>query len=585
MRLSQLFNQTLRESPTEINLPGNTFLQRAGYIRQVGTNLFILNPLGYRSLQKIINIVRQELAGLDGQEVALPSFMSADVLIKNNTQSVWGLEMLDVSESSSHHLYYPSSDLFYLPDLIQHSIRSHRQLPRILYQIQPKMLPGRQNRTGLLSARAVTRLETFFLDKDPAAANQQYQRLVQTYQNIFGRCTLPVSVVTFNCPSPHPQSGSEFIFLHPQGDTPLLHCPSCGYLYQQAFATAKKQTPDPELIKPLEKVHTPHTKTIAELANFLGVPATQTAKAVFMTATLFENGEKVEKVVMAILRGDMDLNETKLGRVVNAWSLHSSTDAEIQSIGAVPGFASPVGLKDALVVVDDLIPQTPNLIAGANEVDYHFANVNYGRDFQAKIVADITSVNVGDACPECHQPLTNQSGFLLGRVNAPSDSISTNTDCYFQDENGDQKPILIGSAWLDLERLLGGLAETSHDEFGLILPMTLSPYQVHLVVLPSKKSNQPIEFAETLYKDLQRARIEVLFDDRNESAGVKFNDADMLGCPVRITVAEKSLSQGQIEFKIRREQEKTSVPMEDALPHTMHTLLRLEREIAQSLMK
>lgn len=583
MRMSQLFNQTLREAPAEINLPGNTFLQRAGYIRQVGTNLFVLNPLGQRSLQKIISIVRQELAGLDGQEIKLPALISADVLLRNNAQSVLGIEIMDLSESSSHHLYYTNSSLFYVPDLIQHSIRSHRQLPRILYQIQPKMLPGRLNRAGLLSAREVTRLETFPLDKDPAAAGQHTQRLVQAFQNIMKRCTLPVSIVAFNYPSPYSQSGYEFIFLHPQGDTPLLHCPSCGILYPQASVTAKKQMPEPETLKPLEKVHTPHTKTIAELAAFLGVPAARTAKAVFLTATLFENGEKVEKVVMAILRGDMELNETKLRRAINAWSVRPSTDAEIQSIAAVPGFASPVGLKDALVVVDDLIPQTHNLVAGANEADYHLRNVNYGRDFQAKIVTDLTSVNAGDACPECHQALTNQSGFLLGRINAPSDSLSTNSACYFQDENGDQKPILVGSAWLDLERFLAVLAETSHDEFGLILPLTLSPYQVHLVVLPSKKSNQPIEFAETLYKDLQRARIEVLYDDRNESAGVKFNDADMLGCPIRITVAEKSLSQGQIEFKIRREQEKTSVPMEDALTHSMHTLLRLEREIAQSL--
>lgn len=583
MRMSQLFNQTLRELPTEAASTGNQFLQRAGYIRPVGTNLFVLNPLGHRSLQKMINIIRQELARLDGQEIILPSLINADVLIRSAGQSDFGVEMLDVWEPFSQHFYYASSSLANLPDLIQHSVRSHRQIPRILYQIQRKMLHSRQNRAGLLSAREGTRLETFSLDKDQAAAEKQFEQLVQAYQNICKRCALPVSMVAFYYPSPNPQSGFEFILLHPQGDIPMLHCPACGYLVNQASATAEKQSSNTESLHPLEKVHTPHTKTIAELAKFLGVPAARTAKAVFMTATLFENGEKIEKVVMAILRGDMELNETKLTRVVHAWSLRPSTDAEIQSIGAVPGFASPVGLKDALIVVDDLIPFEANLVAGANEVDYHFRNVNYDRDFHAKIIADITLVKAGDGCPRCNQLLTNQSGFLLGRVMNPSDSLSISTACYFQDENGDQKPILVGSGWLDLERILGGLAESSNDDYGLILPVTLSPYQVHLIVLPSKKSDQPIKVAETLYQDLQRARIEVLFDDRSESAGVKFNDADLLGFPLRITVAEKSLSQGQIEFKIRRESEKTTVPLEDALPHTLHTLLRLEREIAQSL--
>ncbi len=583
MRMSQLFNQTLRELSTEGASIGNQFLQRAGYIRPVGTNLFVLNPLGNRSLQKMINIIRQELICLDGQEIILPSLITGDVLIKNAGQSDFGVEMLDVLEPGSQHFYYASSSLFNLPELIQHSIRSHRQIPRILYQIQPKMLHSRPNRAGLLSARSLTRLETFSLDKDQATATQQFERLVQAYQNIFKRCTLPVVKVAFHFTSSNPQSGLEFVFLHPQGDTPLLLCPTCGYLVNQASATSEKQKSNTEPLNTLEKVHTPHTKTIADLAQFLGVPASRTAKAVFMTATLFENGEKVEKVVMAVLRGDMDLNETKLARVVHAWSLRPSTDAEIQSIGAVPGFASPVGLKDALIVVDDLIPRETNLVAGANEVDYHFRNVNYGRDFHAKFIADITLVKAGDACAECHQPLINQSGFLLGRVTIPSDSLSTSSACYFQDENGEQKPIVVGSGWLDLERVLGGLAEISNDTYGLILPVTLSPYQVHLVVLPSKKSDQPLEVAETLYQELQRARIEVLYDDRSESAGVKFNDADLLGFPLRITVAEKSLSQGQIEFKIRRESEKTAVPVEDALPHTLHTLLRLEREIAQSL--
>jgi prolyl-tRNA synthetase len=585
MRMSQLFNQTLRELPADATTPGNQFLQRAGYVRQVATKFYILNPLATRSFQKMKNMIRQDLNSLNAQEVNIPSLMSAEILAKRPIHSFVDVDMLDVSDSLSHQMYLSSTAHHYLADLLQQSIRSHRQLPRLLYQIQPRTLNGRQNRTGLLSARSVTRLETFFLDKDQTSATQHYQRLIQTFENILKRCTLPVSTVKFDYKQPKPQSGSEFFFLQPQGDTTLLYCESCGYLVNKASASVEKQPNKSEPLASLEKIHTPNTKTIEDLAKFLDIPASRTAKAVFMTATMIENGEKTEKVIMAIVRGDMDLNESKLARVINALAIRPSTNSEIQSIGAVPGFASPVGLKDALIVVDDLIPNSPNLVAGANETDFHFKHVNYGRDFQANILADITEVETDAACPHCNQLLSVQSGFLVCKISSPDTLLASETGCNFQDESGELKPIFLGSAWLDLERILGGVAETRNDDYGLIWPISLTAYQVHLVVLPAKNTDQPQVFAENLYQELQRARIEVLFDDRKESPGVKFNDADLLGIPLRITVAEKSLSQGQVEFKIRDEKEKTNVPMEDVLPQSMHTLLRLEREIAQSLVK
>ncbi|PKO06123.1 MAG: proline--tRNA ligase [Chloroflexi bacterium HGW-Chloroflexi-3] len=585
MRMSQLFNQTLREFPADATTPGNQLLQRAGYVRQVATNIFFLNPLATRSLQKIKNMIRQELIRHNGQELSIPALLSGEMLTNRSDQSFLDVDMLDVSDSSNHQMYLASLAHHYLADLIQHSIRSHRQLPRLLFQIQPRTLNGRQNRAGLLSTRSVTRLETFLLDKDQSGATQQFQQLVQSFQNIFKQCNLPVSVVEFDYQQPKPQSGLDFVFLHLQGDTTLLHCESCGYRVNLAFASAVKQPFEPEPFESLKKVHTPNTKTIEDLAKFLEIPASRTAKAVFITATMIEKGEKIEKVVMAIVRGDMDLNESKLAKVINAYTIRSSSDLEIQSIGAIPGFASPVGLKDALIVVDDLIPNSPNLVAGANEKDYHFKHVNYGRDFQANIIADITEVETDAACPQCNQPLSEQSGFLVGKVTFPDTLLASETGCNFQDETGELKPIFIGSAWFDLERILAGVAEISNDDYGLIWPFSLTPYQVHLVVLPSKNTDQPQVVAESLYQELQRARIEVLYDDRKESPGVKFNDADLVGIPLRITVAEKSLSQGQVEFKIRHQKEKQTVPLEDVLPQTMHTLLQLERGIAQSLVK
>ena len=479
MRYSHLFNQTLREAPAEVSLPGDQLLQRAGFFRQVTNNFFITNPLGYRCLQKLSNLIRQELNCIGGQEINIPSYMPGDVFKDGFGQSPSDLDLIELTDQTSRYLFSTSTSLTPLPELISHSVRSHRQLPRLLYQIQPKSKNLNQNPSGLFSSRQVTRLETFFLDKDQDSAALQYQKIMKAFQNIFIRSAIPVVVVDFIYSHPYRQSGSEFFMLHPQGESTLLHCPSCGFWGNQKFSQSSKVNPSNADLKPLDKVHTPGTKTIEDLAKFLNIAKSQTAKAVFMTATMLVNNEKTENVVMAIVRGDKELDENKLLRVINAMKIRPSTDSEIESIGAVPGFASPVGLKDALIVVDDLVPDSPNLVAGANEVDFHFRNVNYQRDFQAQIIADITTISSGDPCPHCQQPLEEQSAFLLGRINAADTQLSTKTNCNFQDENAVMKPILIGSGWLDLEPILGGVAESNHDPFGLIWPFNGFTFKKH----------------------------------------------------------------------------------------------------------
>ncbi len=302
-----------------------------------------------------------------------------------------------------------------------------------------------------------------------------------------------------------------------------------------------------------------------------------------MTATFAEGEKEVQRVVMAIVRGDMDLNETKLTNAIKAKDMRPATEDEIQSIGAVPGFASPIGLQKGLIVVDDLIPVSPNLVAGANKADTHYMNVNYGRDFSAAIVSDLVSARDGDACPNCGQPLYSERGIEVGNIFQLGTRYSDAMGCTFQDENGALKPVIMGSYGIGVGRLFGCVAEQYHDDYGLILPASIAPFQVHLIVLPSKNSDEPVKVAEKLYQDLMRARIDVLYDERSESAGIKFNDADLIGIPLRITVAEKALKEGAVEFKLRREKEKMLVPVEDAIPRTMETLLQLDREIAQKV--
>jgi len=585
MRYSQLFHQTLRDTPGEAILPGDQYLQRAGFIHPLNSNSFIVNPLGQRSLLKLANLIRQKLSSIDGQEISIPSVQTIDMFMDGSGYCISDVDLMEFSDLSSRKLFITNSSLPLLPELVTHSIRSHRQLPRLLFQIQSKLRNNNQTRTGLFSSRQVNRLEIFILDKDQEGATQQSTRVINIFQHISTLASIPIINVKFDSGQINGQSGVEFFNIHPNGESTLLNCQACGFLTNQKYAQSSFKKNEKKDIKSLEKVHTPETKTIEDLARFLNISKSETAKAVFMTASVINNGENTEKVVMAILRGDKELDEHKLLRSINAWKLRPSNDAEIESIGAVPGFASPVGLKKGLIVVDTVIPDSKNLVAGANQKDFHLLNVNYPRDFEAHIISDISKVQIGDSCPNCQQPLISQPAFLLGRINYANTFLCSKSNCQYQDENAVMKPIWIGSAWLDLEPIIGCVAENNHDNFGLVWPLPLSPFSVHLIVLPSKNSDNPVEVAEKLFQDLKRARIEVLFDDRKESPGVKFNDADLIGCPVRITVAEKSLSQGLIEIKLRHEQEKTTIPLDDAIPTIMHLLLKFERDFAQKLAK
>lgn len=581
MRMSQLLNLTLREAPGDPPTPGNQLLLRAGYIRQMANGIFASLPLGRRSLQKLEHITRQELSNLGVQEVNLPALVPGD----QASDIFFDPDSLQVNDSDRHTWSLNATSEPYLTDLVKHIVRSHRNLPRVLFQIQTKFLNDSQFHSAYQSSRTVTRVEVFSLDKDNENAANQYNNLNRAFQNILKRCKLPIKAIAVTPHSNIPIKGTEFYYLYAHGDANLLHCSHCDYWSNQKNATSFKSDSIPEPLHPLEKVYTPNTKTIEDLAKFLGIPTSRTAKAVFMTATMLENGVEIEKGIMAIIRGDMELDQYKLARAIKAKKIRASTETEIQSIGAVPGFASPVGLTKGLIIVDDLIPNSYNLVAGANLVDYHLNNVNYGRDYQPQIITDITLCKEGDPCPHCRQPLEMDHGFQIGKMTEPDQHLSLTSGCNFQDENGELKPVIIGSAWFDLDRILGCVAEEHNDQFGLILPLPMAPYQIHLVLLPSKNSDQPLEFAEKLYQDLQNARMDVLYDDRKESPGIKFNDADLIGVPLRITVAEKSLNQGHVEFKLRQEKEKFSVPVEDAVSTCMHNLLKLEREIAQTVSK
>ena len=583
MRMSQLFNQTLREAPADAQTPGTQLLIRAGFIRQMAAGIYTIMPLAKRTVSKIENILRQEMNRIGGQELSMPVTLPADIWKETGRWYQVGAEMARFKDRNNRDMVLAMTHEEAVSDLVRREIRSYKQLPRLIYHIQTKFRDDPRPRAGLIRVREFTMKDSYSLDSDWSGLEAQYKAHYQAYFNIFRRCGLDVIAVKSDTGMMGGKLAHEFMFLNPIGEDTILICKACGFSANRQVASFQKPQPSEEELQPLKKVHTPGTKSIEALSQFLTIDPSKTAKAVFMTAIIPQPEGDVTRVVMAIVRGDMELNETKLTNAIKAKELQPSSEEEIRSIGAVPGFASPVGLKKGLIVVDDLIPASGNLVAGANEQDYHLMNVNYGRDFTADIVTDLCAARAGDGCPNCGEVLNAERGVEVGNIFQLGTRYSDAMGCTYQDENGDLQPVIMGSYGIGVGRLLACVAEQHQDEFGLSLPVSIAPYQVHLVVLPSKKSDQPVIVAEELYRDLQRARIEVLFDDRNESAGVKFNDADLIGNPLRITVAERALNQDAVEFKIRTEKDRFTVPLGDAVSKAMEILLKLDREIAQKV--
>ncbi len=583
MRMTKLISQTLREPPADAQSAGYALLVRAGFIRQIAAGIFTTLPLGKRSVQKIEAILREEMNAIGGQELSMPVVLPADLWKETGRWYTIGAEMGRLKDRNDRDLALAMTHEEAVGDLVRQEIRSYRQMPALIYHIQTKFRDDPRPRAGLIRVREFTMKDSYSLDVDWEGLDRQYRAHYQAYFNIFHRCGLPVIAVKSDTGMMGGKLAHEFMYLNPIGEDTLLLCDCCGYAANRQIARFRKTALPAEETLPLEPVHTPAAKTIEDLARFLSIPAAKTAKAVFMTATLNEQGVEREKLVMAILRGDMELNETKLANVVGAKELRPATEEEIAATGAVAGFASPIGLHDLIVAVDDLIPHSTNLVAGANRLDYHLRNVNYGRDYQADIVADLSAARQGDLCPECGGELRAERGVEVGNIFKLGTWYSEAMGCQFQDPSGEVKPVIMGSYGIGVGRLLGCAAEQHHDEQGLIWPVSIAPYHVHLVLLRGKEGSQPEEAAEQLYTELQTAGVEVLYDDRDESPGVKFNDADLIGLPLRITVAPRSLQAGGCEFKRRDRAEREVVALENAAARAAEILADLQAGIDKSV--
>jgi prolyl-tRNA synthetase len=466
-----------------------------------------------------------------------------------------------------------------IADLIRQEIRSYRQLPCLLYQIQTKFRDEPRSRGGLIRVREFTMKDSYSLDADWEGLDKQYRAHYQAYFNIFQRCHLPTIAVQSDVGMMGGQLAHEYMYLTPIGEDTLVLCDACGYAANRQVAQVRKPMPAAEGLLPLERVATPGTATIDDLAAYLGIPTSRTAKAVFFIATVADPADANatrEQFVFAVVRGDTDLNETKLTNALAARELRPAHDEEIRAVGATPGYASPVGINQEhiLVVVDDLVPQSPNLVAGANAEGYHLRHTNYGRDYRSSLIQDIVAAQDGDGCPQCGAVLRTSRGVEVGNIFKLGTRYTEALGGTYLDRDGITKPVIMGCYGIGSGRLLSCIIEEHHDAHGIRFPVTVAPYHVSCVAL-TQRAPEVAEIAERLYQEAWAAGIEMLLDDRDATPGVKLNDADLIGLPLRLTIGPRSLTAGGAELKHRSSDATTLVAVEQIIPTLKAEIARL----------
>ena len=563
MRMSQLFGKTLRQTPTEAETPSHQLLLRAGLVHQVAAGVYAFLPLAWRALRKVEAIIRQEMDAAGGQELIMPAIHPIEIWQTSGRDQTMKDILFRFSDKRDREFVLGPTHEEIIVELFKRNVRSYRDLPLLVYQIQQKFRDEPRPRGGLIRLRQFTMKDLYSFDADFDGLDVSYRKMYEAYARIFDRCGVPTVPVLADSGAMGGRDTHEFIYLTDYGEDSCLLCPRCGYAANaEVAAFIKEPAHGGEQPKPIEEIPTPGLYTIQALADHLGIPTSRTCKAVFYSA----DGQPV----FVAIRGDMDVNEAKLRRALGAADLHYMTEAEVQAAGFVPGSAGAVGLEGIRIVADDLLPHEPNLVAGANKPDAHLLNVNYSRDWKADILADIALAGEGSLCANptdgesaCRTPMDLRRGIEMGQVFKLGTFYADKLGATFLDAEGKQRPAVMGSYGIGTERLLAAIIEANHDEGGIIWPREVAPCQVHLVALQPDREDVR-SAAEELYARLQSDGVEVLYDDRAETAGVKFNDADLLGMPVRVTVSPRTLGKGSVEFKRRTEKESELTPLDDA---------------------
>lgn len=569
MKLSKMLISTLREVPGEAEIASHKLMLRAGMIRKSATGIYTFMPNGVRVLKNVENIVREEMDRAGAQEFLASALIPADLWQESGRWDVFGPEMFRVKDRNGRDFCLGPTHEEIFTDLARNEIKSYKQLPLNLYQIQTKYRDERRPRFGVMRSREFIMKDAYSFDKDNEGLDISYMKMYEAYNKIFTRCDLEFSAVEADSGAMGGSGSAEFMVKSDIGEDEIAFCTSCNYAANTEKATSKLEEVEKEAEKELKKTETPNIRTIEELVAFFNTNDKKFAKTLIYKAD--------DKVVGVMVRGDRSLNETKVSNALGGVMELEMADAEtvLNATSAEIGFAGPIGLKVDILLVDEEVTRMSNFIVGANDTGYHYENVNYERDFKG-IVGDYKLVSEGDMCPKCGSPINIRRGVEVGHIFKLGTKYSQAMGANYLDENGKSVPLVMGCYGIGVNRTVAAIIEQHHDENGIIWPMAVAPYKV--IIMPANvKNEEQMKMAEKIYEDLKSRGIDVLLDDRNERVGVKFKDSDLIGIPIRVTVGKK-IVEDIVEFKLRKNQDIEEVKIEAIVS-------RIEKEFLENNVK
>ena len=567
MRWSQYYLFTTREVPNDAEVISHQLMVRAGMIKKLAAGIYDYLPLGWRSLMKLMNIVRREMNAAGAIELMLPNIQPAELWQESGRWQRYGKELLRIKDRHERDFVFGPTEEEVITDMVRRDVKSYRQLPFNLYQIQTKFRDEIRPRFGLMRGREFLMKDAYSFGASPESLDVTYESMRNAYCRIFESCKLDYSMVEADVGTIGGSASHEFMVVADTGESAVVRCPQCGYAANveraetRGIAEEKSEGREPQELK---EVATPGQKSIEEVSKFLGIEPRQLVK------TLIYETEK--GFVAVLIRGDREINEVKLANHLDVQHLNLASEEKVREVTKSPvGFAGPVGLSGLRVVADETVRNMSNFATGANKEDAHYTGVNWGRDAELSEFADLLLVFGGDPCPRCEGMLELFRGIEVGHIFKLGTKYSEALSCNFTDEDGQERPMIMGCYGLGIGRTVAAAIEQNHDADGIIWPRPLAPFEVLLAAL-NPDDGEVRRVAEQIYGQLLEKGIEVLYDDRDERPGVKFKDADLIGFPVRVVVGAKSLADGKVEVSLRRDRQKQLVPMVEAVPRVMELL-------------
>lgn len=555
MRVSKLYAPTLREVPAEAEVVSHQLMLRAGFMRKAAGGIYTYLPLAWRVLKKIERIVREEMDAKGSQELLMPIVQPAEIWQESGRWDVYGAEMFRLQDRHNRCFCLGPTHEEMVTTLIRGDVRSYRQLPLSVYQIQNKYRDERRPRFGLMRGREFIMKDAYSFDRDEAGLDKSYQDMYDAYTNIFTRCGLNFRPVEADSGAIGGSGSHEFMVIADSGEAEIVFCKSCNYAANVEKAELFPLEAAEEALLDKEEVVTPDCKTIADVCAYLKLPVDHSVKAVAY------NSEK--GLILCFVRGDHEVNEIKVINTCGVIDLEMATEEQLAEAGTVGGYMGPVGIdnKKVMVIVDATVMKMHNVCCGANKEGYHFINVNPGRDFTPTHVADIRLIQEGDPCPHCGGEVSKARGIEVGQVFKLFTKYSSALKATYLDENGKEQPMVMGCYGVGVSRTMAAAIEQNYDENGIIWPIEIAPYHV-LVVPVNTKDEASAAKAEEIYMQLKKVGLETVIDDRNERPGVKFKDADLIGYPLRVVIGPKTLTEGKLEVKIRKTGEIRYLPLD-----------------------